>query len=282
MLIPGRPSATSQVLVIRPVRGWRAINLREILGQHELIFFLAWREIAVRYKQTVLGIAWAVMQPVMAMTVFSLVFGRLAGMPSDGVPYPLFAYCGLLPWQLFAYSLTESSNSLVANQNLLTKVYFPRLVIPISVVLASLVDFSIAGALLALFMVYYDAALTPAVFLLPGFVLMAIGLSLGVGLWLSALNIRYRDVRYVVPFLTQFWLFATPVVYPASLVPARWQALYGLNPMAGVVEGFRWALLGTPPPSGPLLLVSVCVTVLLLVTGALYFRRTEATFADTV
>lgn len=282
MLIPGRPSATSQVLVIRPVRGWRAINLREILGQHELIFFLAWREIAVRYKQTVLGVAWAVMQPVMAMTVFSLVFGRLAGMPSDGVPYPLFAYCGLLPWQLFAYSLTESSNSLVANQNLLTKVYFPRLVIPISVVLASLVDFSIAGALLALFMVYYDAALTPAVFLLPGFVLMAIGLSLGVGLWLSALNIRYRDVRYVVPFLTQFWLFATPVVYPASLVPARWQALYGLNPMAGVVEGFRWALLGTPPPSGSLLLVSICVTVLLLVTGALYFRRTEATFADTV
>lgn len=282
MLIPGRPSATSQVLVIRPVRGWRAINLREILGQHELIFFLAWREIAVRYKQTVLGITWAVMQPVMAMTVFSLVFGRLAGMPSDGVPYPLFAYCGLLPWQLFAYSLTESSNSLVANQNLLTKVYFPRLVIPISVVLASLVDFSIAGALLALLMVYYDAALTPAVFLLPGFVLMAIGLSLGVGLWLSALNIRYRDVRYVVPFLTQFWLFATPVVYPASLVPARWQALYGLNPMAGVVEGFRWALLGTPPPSGSLLLVSICVTVLLLVTGALYFRRTESTFADTV
>lgn len=282
MLVPGYLPEKPDVLVIRPVRGWRAVNLREILDQHELIFFLAWREISVRYKQTVLGIAWAVMQPVMAMTVFSLVFGRLAGMPSDGLPYPLFAYCGLLPWQLFAYSLTESSNSLVANQNLLTKVYFPRLVIPISVVLASLVDFGIAGVFLALLMVYYGTALTPAVFLLPWFVLMAVGLSLGVGLWLSALNVRYRDVRYVVPFLTQFWLFATPVVYPASLVPARWQALYGLNPMAGVVEGFRWALLGTRPPSGALLLVSVCVTVLLLVTGALYFRRTEATFADLV
>lgn len=282
MLVPGYLPEKPDVLVIRPVRGWRAVNLREILGQHELIFFLAWREITVRYKQTVLGIAWAVMQPVMAMTVFSLVFGRLAGMPSDGLPYPLFAYCGLLPWQLFAYSLTESSNSLVANQNLLTKVYFPRLVIPISVVLASLVDFGIAGVILALLMVYYGTALTQAVFMLPWFVLMAVGLSLGVGLWLSALNVRYRDVRYVVPFLTQFWLFATPVVYPASLVPARWQALYGLNPMAGVVEGFRWALLGTRPPSGALLLVSVGVTVLLLVTGALYFRRTEATFADMV
>jgi lipopolysaccharide transport system permease protein len=269
-------------LVIRPSKGWKAVNLRDLWQYRELMLFLAWREIKVRYKQTALGIAWAIIQPVFAMIVFSIFFGRLAGMPSDGLPYPLFAYCALLPWQLFVYSLVESSNSLVVNQNLITKVYFPRLIIPISVVLAGLVDFCIAGIVLIVLMSYYHVVPMKAVWALPFFVLMTVGLALGVGLWLSALNVQYRDVRYTIPFLSQLWLFATPIAYPGSLVPPEWQGLYGLNPMAGVVEGFRWALLGAKPPTGALLSVSVVVTVVLLVAGLYYFRRMESTFADTV
>lgn len=272
----------AELLVIRPSKGWRALNLSDLWRYRELLYFLVWKEVKVRYKQTVLGVTWAVMQPLFAMVVFSVFFGRLAGMPSDGLPYPIFAYCALLPWQLFAYSLTESSNSLVVNQNLITKVYFPRLIIPLSTVLAGLVDFAIAFGVLVVLMGYYGIVPTQAVWTLPLFVLLAVGLALGVGLWLSALNVQYRDVRYTVPFLTQFWLFATPIAYPSSLVPEQWRALYGVNPMAGVVEGFRWALLGTTAASGGLLVTSSTVVLAILVSGLYYFRRMERTFADRV
>lgn len=269
-------------LVIRPSRGWIALNLADLWRYRELIYFLAWRDIRVRYKQTALGAAWAVIQPFFTMIVFSIFFGQLAKIPSDGVPYPIFAYCALLPWQLFAYSLTESSNSLVANQQLITKVYFPRLVIPISTVLAGLLDFLIAFVVLIGMMMYYGIAPTAAVWSLPLFLLLAVGTALGAGLWLSALNVQYRDVRYAIPFLTQFWLFATPIAYPSSLIPGPWRAIYGLNPMAGVVEGFRWALLGTGNPPSGLLLVSALATLVVLLSGLYYFRRMERTFADTV
>lgn len=269
-------------LVIRPAKGWSALDLAELWRYRELIYFLCWRDIKVRYTQTALGIAWAVIQPVFTMVIFSVFFGRLAGIPSDGLPYPIFAYCALLPWQLFAYSLTEASNSVVANQHLITKVYFPRLVIPLSAVLASLVDFVIAFVVLIGMIWYYHIIPTQAVWMLPLFVLLAVSLALGMGLWLSALNVRYRDVRYALPFLAQAWLFATPIAYPSSLVPEQWRALYGLNPMAGVVEGFRWALLGTAGTSGALLTVSVFATFAILLSGLYYFRRMERTFADTV
>ena len=273
----GRPR-----LLIRPSRGWAALDLADLWQYRELIYFLTWRDIKVRYKQTVLGGAWAILQPFLTMVVFSVFFGRLAGIPSDGLPYPIFAYCALLPWQLFAHALTESSNSLVANERLITKVYFPRLVIPISTILAGLLDFLIAFVVLIGMMMYYGIAPTAAVWTLPLFLLLAVGAALGVGLWLSALNVQYRDVRYTIPFLTQFWLFLTPVAYPSTLVPVSWRALYGLNPMAGVVEGFRWALLGKTEGPGALLAVSVTIVVLVLVGGLYYFRRMEKTFADVV
>jgi len=273
----GRPT-----LLIRPSRGWAALDLADLWQYRELIYFLTWRDIKVRYKQTALGGAWAILQPFLTMVVFSVFFGRLAGIPSDGLPYPIFAYCALLPWQLFAHALTESSNSLVANERLITKVYFPRLVIPISTILAGLLDFLIAFVVLIGMMMYYGIAPTAAVWTLPLFLLLAAGAALGVGLWLSALNVQYRDVRYVIPFLTQFWLFATPIAYPSSLIPGPWRAFYGLNPMAGVVEGFRWALLGTGNPPSGLLLVSALATLIVLLSGLYYFRRMERTFADTV
>ena len=273
-------SAALPVLILKPSRGFLRLNLRDIWEYRELLYFLVWRDVKVRYKQTVLGAAWAILQPVMTMVVFSIFFGRLAKIPSDGIPYPVFAFTALLPWQLFAYALTESSNSLVSNQNLITKVYFPRLVIPISAVLAGLVDFAIALVVLLGLMWYFGIVPTAAVALLPVFVLFAIVTALAVGLWLSALNVKYRDVRYTIPFLTQFWMFATPVAYPASLVPEKWRALFGLNPMAGVVEGFRWALLGKAHSPGPLLVVSVIAVVVLLIGGLMYFRRMESTFAD--
>jgi lipopolysaccharide transport system permease protein len=269
-------------LIIRPSKGWIALNLADLWQYRELIYFLAWRDIKVRYKQTALGVAWAVIQPFFTMVVFSIVFGRLAKIPSDGVPYPIFAYCALLPWQLFAYALGQSSNSLVANQQLITKVYFPRLVIPISTILAGLVDFLVAFVVLIGMMLYYGTTPTAAVWTLPLFLLLAVGTALGVGLWLSALNVQYRDVRYVIPFLTQFWLFATPIAYPSSLIPGAWRTLFGLNPMAGVVEGFRWALLGTGSPPRGLLGASVVVALALLLSGLYYFRRMERTFADLV
>lgn len=267
---------------IQPQKGLVSLGLRELWDYRELLYFFTWRDIKVRYKQTALGAAWAVIQPVFMMLVFSLFFGRLGGIPSDGIPYPIFTYCALLPWQLFAHALAESSNSLVANERLITKVYFPRLCVPISAVLGGLVDFAIAFVILLGMMAYYGIAPTRAIVMLPGFILLAIATALGVGLWLSALNVRYRDVRYTLNFLIQFWLFATPVAYPSSIIPERWRPLYGLNPMAGVVEGFRWALLGKGDGPGAMLAVSVVVVILILIGGLYYFRRMEAEFADVV
>lgn len=269
-------------LIIEPPRSWEALHWRELWAARELLGFLVWRDVKVRYKQTALGVAWAVLQPLLAMIIFSIFFGRLAKMPSDGIPYPVFAYCGLLPWQLFAHALTESGNSLVTNERLITKVYFPRVVIPLAAVLAGVVDFVIAFMLLLGMMVAFHVVPGTAVVTLPCFMLLAVVTALAAGLWLSALNVRYRDVRYTIPFLTQFWLFATPVVYPSSLVPEAWRPLLGLNPMAGVVEGFRWALLGTPEAPWALLAVSAIVSVALLLGGLVYFRRVERLFADVI
>jgi len=275
-------ASEAPVIVIRPSRGWVALKLRDLWQYRELLYFLIWRDVKVRYKQTALGAAWAIIQPFFTMVVFSVVFGRLAKIPSDGLPYPIFAYCALLPWQLFSHALTESGNSLVANERLITKVYFPRLVIPLSAVVAGLVDFAIAFVILLVMMAYYGVTPTVAVFTLPLFLLLALGTALGVGLWLSALNVQYRDVRHTIPFLTQFWLFATPIAYPSSLVPEPWRSFLGLNPMAGVVEGFRWALLGTARAPGLILVVSVAAVLALLVSGLYYFRRMERIFADVV
>ena len=269
-------------LRIDPAGHWISIDFRELWHYRELLYFLIWRDVKVRYKQTVLGAAWAVLQPLSLMLVFSLFFGKLAKIPSDGIPYPLFTFCALLPWQLFANSLTESSNSLVGNQHLITKIYFPRLVIPISAVLAGLVDFAIAFIILLGLMFYYGVTPGWAVITLPGFVLLTIISALGVGLWLSALNVKYRDVRYTIGFMVQFWLFATPVAYSSNLIPEKWRIVYGLNPMAGVVEGFRWALLGNARPSGQMLWVSIAVVAVVFVGGLYYFRRMEQEFADIV
>ncbi len=260
--------------------GLRA-RLREVLEYRELLFFLTWRDVRVRYKQTALGAAWALLQPVLSMLVFSVFFGALARVPSDALPYPVFAYCGLLPWQLFAFALTASAQSLTANERLVTKVYFPRLLLPLSAVLAGLVDFAVASLLLAPLMWAYGVRPGPALLTLPLFVLLALATAVAVGLGLGALNVRFRDVRHALPFLTQFWLFATPIAYPASLVPERYRLLMGLNPMSGVVEGFRWALLGAPAP-GALLGVSIVVVLLGLVLGLLYFLRVERSFADVI
>jgi lipopolysaccharide transport system permease protein len=268
-------------VVVRPGGGWTSLGLRELWEYRELLYFLVWRDIKVRYKQTILGGAWAIIQPFFIMIVFSIFFGRLARVPSDGLPYPVFTFCALLPWQLFAQALSESSNSLVANERLITKVYFPRLVVPLSAVLGGLVDFAIAFVVLLAMMAYYGITPHLAVLALPLLVLLAVMTAFGVGLWLSALNVQYRDVRYTLTFLTQFWMFSTPIAYPSSIVPERWRSLYGLNPMAGVVEGFRWALLGTQPP-GPMLAVSVVAVIMILVGGLYYFRRMEETFADIV
>jgi lipopolysaccharide transport system permease protein len=262
--------------------GWVAINFAELWQYRELLVFYAVRDIKVRYKQTILGATWAILQPVLTMVVFSIFFGKLAKVPSDGVPYPVFSYCALLPWQLFAYALTQSSNSLTQDAQVLTKVYFPRLIIPLASVIAGLVDFAIAFAVLVGMMIYYDIVPGLAMVTLPLFTVLALAAALSVGLWLSALNVRYRDVRYTIPFLAQFWLFVTPVAYSSTLVPQKWQAFYGINPMVGVVEGFRWALLDKSSPPGPMLMVSATATVVLLIGGFYYFRRMEKSFADIV
>ncbi|SLM49988.1 Polysaccharide ABC transporter permease protein [Nitrospira japonica] len=267
---------------IEPSRGWRALNIRELWQYGELLYFLAWRDIKIRYKQTALGAAWAVIQPVMTMAVFSLFFGKLANMPSDGIPYPLFAFTALVPWAYFANGLTESSNSLVSSSNLIKKVYFPRLVVPIAAVISGGVDFIIAFVVLLGMMLFYGMYPTVNVVWLPLLVLLTFVTALGIGLWLSALNVQYRDVRYTIPFLTQLWLFATPIAYPSSLLSEPWRTLFALNPMVGVVEGFRWALLGTTEAPSPMIAVSTLATLLLLVGGAFYFRRMEKTFADVI
>jgi lipopolysaccharide transport system permease protein len=270
------------VLRVAPSRGWVSLKLPELWAYRELLYFMVWRDIKVRYKQTALGAAWAVIQPFCTMIVFSLFFGRLAKMPSDNIPYPIFSYAALVPWTFFANGLSESSNSLVGSANLIKKVYFPRLAVPVAAVLAGIVDFVIAFVVLLAMMLYYGVAPTANVLWLPLFLLLALATSLGVGLWLSALNVQFRDVRYVVPFVTQFWLFATPIAYPSSLLSEPWHTLYGLNPMAGVVEGFRWALVGTNTKPGPMIALSALVAILLLAGGAFYFRRMEKTFADVV
>ncbi|MDQ2979584.1 MAG: ABC transporter permease [Acidobacteriota bacterium] len=284
--LPGLPAAAP--LVIRPSRGWISLKLKEVWEYRELLYFLIWRDVKVRYKQTVLGAAWAILQPVATMIVFTIFFGRLANVGSDGLPYPLFSYAGLLPWTFFAQALSQSSDSLVGSGNLIKKVYFPRLVIPASSALAPIVDFAIAMLVLIGMMIYYGVWPSAAVLYLPLLLLLAFGTALGVGMWLAALNVQYRDIRYVVPFFVQLWLFVTPVIYPMSQVTKKLQAmglpgwLYGLNPMAGVVEGFRWALLGTGSKPGPVVLASAGVTLLLLISGAMYFRRMEKMFADVV
>jgi lipopolysaccharide transport system permease protein len=267
---------------IQPSRGWASLKLRELWACRELLYFLTWRDIKVRYKQTALGAAWAIIQPFFTMLIFTFSFSKLAKIPSDGLPYPLFCYAAMTPWSFFANGLTQSSNSLVGNANLIRKVYFPRLTIPIATVLSGIVDFLLAFALLLAMMAWYGTRPTANLVFLPLFLLLALTTALGVGLWLSALNVEYRDVRYVVPFLTQFWMLATPIAYPSSLLGDPWRTLFGLNPMTGVVEGFRWALLGGRQPPGRLLLASSLTSLALLIGGAFYFRRMEKTFADVV
>ncbi|MEW5959195.1 MAG: ABC transporter permease [Chloroflexota bacterium] len=273
---------TKSLMIIRPSRGWISLKLRELWEYRELLVFLAWRDISVRYKQTVLGAAWAIIQPFFTMIVFSLFFGRLGKIPSDGLPYPIFAYTALLPWQYFATALAGSADSLIGSANLISKVYFPRLVVPVASVLPAVIDFAIAFVVLLGMMMFYGITPTWNVVWLPLFLLMALVTALGVGLWLSAMNVQYRDIRYTIPFITQFWMFASPVAYPSSMIPEQWRPLYGLNPMAGVIEGFRWALLGTEAAPGPLIIISAFVALALLVSGAFYFRRMEKTFADVV
>ena len=271
-----------RAIEIAPSRGWEALDLRGVWEYRELVWFLIWRDIKVRYKQASLGIAWAVIQPVMTMLVFTLIFGRLAQLPSDGLPYPVFTFTALLPWQLFSGALTGSANSVVNSASLISKVYFPRLVIPIASVMATLVDFSISFGVLLGLMAWYGISLRLAVVVLPLLVMLALAIALAVGLWASALNVRYRDVRHVMPFVVQFWLLASPVAYSTSLITSpTWRAVYSLNPMVGVIEGFRWAVLGSTPPS-VLVVPSVLVTGVLLAGGLFFFRRTEASFADVI
>ena len=271
-----------RVIEIEPSRGWEALDLRGVWEYRELVWFLIWRDIKVRYKQASLGIAWAVIQPVMTMLVFTLIFGRLAQLPSDGLPYPVFTFTALLPWQLFSGALTGSANSVVNSASLISKVYFPRLVIPIASVMATLVDFSISFGVLLGLMAWYGISLRLAVVVLPLLVMLALAIALAVGLWASALNVRYRDVRHVMPFVVQFWLLASHVAYSTSLITSpTWRAVYSLNPMVGVIEGFRWAVLGSTPPS-VLVVPSVFVTGVLLAGGLFFFRRTEASFADVI
>jgi homopolymeric O-antigen transport system permease protein len=271
-----------ETLVLKPTTGWISLNLRDLWRYRELIYFLTWRDILVRYKQTLLGAAWAIIQPLMQMVVFNFLFGNMANIPTGEIPRTIFTFSALLPWNLFAKSLSDASRSLVANRAMITKVYFPRLVIPLASILSGLVDFMIAFVILAGMMVYYHVAVPATIWLLPLVVLFSLLLALGVGLWFSAWNLHYRDVGYFIPFLTQFWMLASPIAYPLSEIPERWQTLYMLNPMVGVVEGFRWALLGGDPVPSMALIVTGVLSVLILLSGLFYFRRMERTSADSV
>ncbi len=277
-------STSSETIVLRPTRGWTALNLGDLWRYRELIFFLTWRDVKVRYKQTVLGMAWAIIRPLVSMVVYALIFGQLANLDSEGVPYTIFTYVALLPWQLFSKAMSDTGRSMVSNRNMITKIYFPRLVIPISTVLSGLVDFFIAFLILIGMMVYYKIQLTPAIWYLPLFLLLTLITALGVGLWFSALNVLYRDIGYMLPFLTEMWKYLTPVAYSAGYITGTWKLIYALNPMAGVVQGFRWALLGVElDPSAPTTMgISVAVALVVFVTGLFYFRRMERTFADMV
>ena len=280
--------AELSTVVIRPTKGWMALNLHDLWLYRELIYFMTWRDLKVRYKQTLLGVSWAVLQPFLTMVVFTIFFGGLAKVPSDGIPYPIFSFVGLLPWGLFANALLNASRSLYSNQNMVSKVYFPRLVLPLSSVLGGIVDFGIASLVLVGIILYYNLTgvthltFTWPMLTLPLYLLMALGTALGVALWLSALYVQYHDVGYILPFLAEFWRILSPVVYSTTLIPAKWQVLYALNPMAGVVNGFRWAILGTPTGPSTDLIISTAVAILLLLSGLIYFRRMEKTFADTI
>ena len=272
----------TQTMLIEPPRGWEALELREIWRYRELLSFLAWRDVNVRYKQTAIGASWAILQPFVTMVVFSVIFGSLIQVPSGGAPYPIFSYAALLPWTFFAGALSRSGNSLVYDANLVSKVYFPRMILPFAAVLSLLVDFAIAFIILLGMMLFYGIIPGAAVITLPLFLLLAFMTSLGIGLWLSALNVKYRDVAYIIPFLAQFWLFVTPVAYPSTIIPEHWRFLYSLNPMVAVVEGFRWALLGQQNVQGEFIFLSTMVVVTLFIGGLFYFRRMEAEFADVV
>jgi lipopolysaccharide transport system permease protein len=267
---------------IAPPRGWLELDCRELWNHRELLYFFVWRDLKVRYKQTAIGASWAILQPFLTMLVFTLFFGKLARIPSEGLPYPVFYYAGLLPWIYFAGAVTNTTNTIVEHQRAITKIYFPRLLLPLSSVLSGLVDFAISLAILVAMMAYYRMVPGAAALLLPLFLLLAAATALAAGLWLSALNAIYRDIRYIVPFLVQFWLFASPVAYPSSLVPARWRWLYGLNPMAGVIESFRWTLTGHGQPPDRMLVASGCAVLILLLSGLVYFQRMEGTIVDVV
>ena len=275
-------TADASETLIKPAEGWESLGLSELWQNRELLYFFTWRDIKVRYKQTILGAAWAIVQPLFTMIVFSVFFGKLAKVPSDDIPYPIFSYAGLVPWQFFASGLTQSSNSLVTGANMVKKVYFPRMVMPMSAIFAGAVDFVLAFAVLVVMMLAYGISPTHNVYWLPAFFLLAFTTALGVGLWLSAMNVLFRDIRYTVPFVIQFWLFATPIAYPSSLMSEPWRTLYALNPMVGVVEGFRWALLGADTEPGLMVGVSAAAALVLLLSGAIYFRQMEKTFADVV
>jgi homopolymeric O-antigen transport system permease protein len=271
-----------EITFLRPSRGLRNIDLRELWVYRELIYFLTWRDLKVRYKQTALGAAWAILQPFLSMVVFSIFFGNLLNVPSSGVPYPIFSYTALLPWGLFSNALSDAGRSLVTNRAMITKIYFPRMAIPLSSVLSGLVDFAIAFVVLLGMLVYFDISLTLRILTLPFLLLLALVTALGVGLWLSALNVVYRDVGYIIPFLTQFWFYATPIVYSVEIIPEKWRTLYALNPMVGVVTGFRWALLDIGSAPGPVIAVSALISLVILISGLFYFRRMEKIFADIV
>lgn len=274
--------ATKFEMIVEPPGKWWNLRLGELWPYRELLYFLTWRELKVRYKQTALGVFWAILQPLLTMVIFSVIFGRFANLPSEGFPYPIFTYVGLLPWQLFSRALTDTSQSLVSNQQMVSKIYFPRIFLPSSTVISSLVDFGIALVILFVMMGFYQIELTWRILTLPLFMLAAIASALAAGLWLSAINVKYRDIKYITPFLVQIWLYATPVAYSSTLFPEAWRPLLGLNPMAGVVDGFRWALLGQEISSSPLILVSMIVILFVLVTGLVYFQNTEQTFADVI
>ena len=275
-------SEKKPLIRIQPTKGWTALKLNEVWDHRELIGIFVWRDIKVRYRQTVIGALWAIVQPFLTMVVFTVFFGRLAGIPSDDIPYPIFSFAALVPWTFFANSINQASNSLVNNAEMLKKIYFPRLTMPMASVLGGLVDFILAFVILIFMMLYYGYVPTINILWFPLFVLLAMITALGVSLWLAAMNVQFRDVRYMVPFIIQIWLFATPVVYPSSLLTEPWHTLYGLNPMVGVVEGFRWALLGTGSGPGPMDFLSFSVALVILISGVYYFRRVEKIFADVI
>jgi lipopolysaccharide transport system permease protein len=277
-----QPQSSPPPLILKPTSGWASLNLGDLWAYRELIYFLTWRDIKVRYKQTALGALWAILQPFLQMVVFTLLFGRLAQLDSEGIPYPVFTYTALLPWGMFSKAIADAGRSIVLNRSMITKVYFPRLVVPLASGFSGLVDFGIAFIVLIGMMFYFSITPTSAILTLPLFLVLALITALGAGLWLSSLNVIYRDIGYIIPFLTQLWFFATPIVYSADIVPEQWLMLYSLNPMVSVVEGFRWALLGADPPSGLYIGLSAVVALLMFISGVFYFRRMERTFADTV